>query len=132
MLGTRVFLLRSFLPVGALHPGRWARGRGVIRLRRLLVLIARARARLDLVIGPPHAAAERIGLADQPRKLSQRVALLPCRCVRVTAAMIIVIGGKRSVLISISHCDDASPSGKLPIRPHDKIGRCQMPPQVPM
>jgi hypothetical protein len=80
-----------------------------------LVLIARTRARLYRLIGPSDAA-ERIGLPDQPRQLSQRIALAPCRCVLVTAAIIAVISGKRSVLISISHCDDASPRESPPTR----------------
>jgi len=92
-----VILLWDFLP-GALHPRRWTRGRLVIRRRRLLVLSARAGARLDLLIGPTHA--ERVGLTDQPRQFGQRIALGLGRCALVIVAIMVIIGGKRSVLIS--------------------------------
>src|ERR1700737_1144053 len=109
-----IFLLWALLPGSALHPRRRASGGAVVICRRRgLVLIAPARTRLYRLIGPSHAA-ERIGLTDQPRQLSQRIALAPCRRVLVTAAIIVVISGKRSALISISHRDDASPSGKPP------------------
>jgi hypothetical protein len=55
--------------------------------------------------------AEWIGLTDQPRQFSQRVAIARGRIVRITAA-IILVRGKRSALVSISHLDDASPAGK--------------------
>jgi hypothetical protein len=45
-------------------------------------------------------------------------------------AAIIVVSGKRSALISISHRDDASPSGMPPTRPYKRTGPCQIPPQV--
>jgi hypothetical protein len=112
-----MFLLWALLPGSALHPRRPASGWAVVICRRRgLVLIARARARLYRLIGPSHAA-ERIGLTDQPRQLSQRIALAPCRRVLVTAAIMVVTSGKRSALISISHRNDASPSGKPPTRP---------------
>src|SRR6202011_6072155 len=97
-------------PVGALNPGRRACERDVIRVGFgfRLVWIARAGARLDLSIGPTHAA-ERIGLTDQPRQFSQGIALAVRRRMRIAAAVVRRI---RSVLISISHRDDASPSGK--------------------
>src|SRR6202158_2158964 len=104
-----IFLLWALQPGSAMHPRRRDGGRGII-CRQGPVLIARTRARLYRLIGPSHA--ERIGLTDQPRQFSQRIALAPCRHVLVTAAIIVVISGERSVLISISHRDDASPSGK--------------------
>ena len=54
--------------------------------------------------------AERIGLSDQPRQFRQRIALGPIGGMRIAAAAIVVMGGIRSVLVSISHRDDASPS----------------------
>src|SRR6266404_9859539 len=125
-----IFLLWALEPGSALHPWRRAGGRAVI-CHRGLVLIARTRAQLCRLIGPSHAA-ERIGLTDQPRQLSQRIALAPCRRVLVTAAIIVVISGKRSVLRSISHRDDASPSGKPANPPLKRTSPCRMPPQVPM
>jgi hypothetical protein len=80
-----------------------------------MILIARAGARLDLCIGPPHGA-ERIGLTDQTRELGQRIALALSRRMLIATAIIVVVAGKRPVLISISHRDDASPSGKPPTR----------------
>ena len=116
---------------GTLHPRRWTRGRLVIRRRRLLVLSARAGARLDLLIGPTHT--ERVGLTDQPRQFGQRIALGLGRCALLIVAIMVIIGGKRSVLISISHRDDASPSGKPPTRPYKRTSRCQLAaPQIPM
>ena len=123
-----VILLWDFLP-GALHPRRWTRGRLVIRRRRLLVLSARAGARLDLLIGPTHA--ERVGLTDQPRQFGQRIALGLGRCALLIVAIMVIIGGKRSVLISISHRDDASPSGKPPTHPFKRTGPRQLPPRFP-
>jgi len=58
-----------------------------------LVLSARAGARLDLLVGPPHAA-ERVGLTDQPRQFGQRIALGLGRCALVIVAIIVIIGGK--------------------------------------
>src|SRR6516165_629313 len=49
--------------------------------------------------------SERVGLADQPGQLSQWVALAPSRLI---AAAIVIVGGERSVLISVSHRDGAS------------------------
>jgi hypothetical protein len=80
----------------------------------MLVGFASGRARRDRLIGPPHGA-ERIGLTDQPREFGQRIALARSRSVRINA-VIIVVSRKRSALISISHRDDASPSGKPPTR----------------
>src|SRR4030081_2568530 len=121
MHSARIILLRRFLPVGALHPRRRTGRRhigGVIdvsgRWRFGGILIAHS-ARLHLRIGPAHSA-ERIGLTDQPRKFGQGIALAPGGAMLVVAAIVIVIRGKRSVLISISHRDDASPSGKPSIR----------------
>jgi hypothetical protein len=45
----------------------------------------------------------RIILSDQPRELGKRIVL---------AASLVGSGGKRLVLISISHRDDASPTGQ--------------------
>src|SRR6516162_2747865 len=49
--------------------------------------------------------SERVGLADQPGQLSQWVTLGPSRLI---AAAIVIVGGERSVLISMSHRDGAS------------------------
>ena len=94
----------------------------------MIVLIA---SRLQREIGSPHAT-ERIGLTDQAREFRQWIAFAPGRCM-LTTAMIVVISGKRSVLISISHRDDASPSGKPPTpnRSYKRTGSCRMPPRVP-
>jgi hypothetical protein len=113
-LARRRFLpLRDFLPGGALHPLRRPRGEGLICGRRALVLIALAATRRYLLIGPAHAG-ERIGLTDQPREFSQRIAFSPSRRGLVAATIMIVARRKRSILISISHRDDACPSGKPP------------------
>jgi hypothetical protein len=134
--------LRDFLTVSALHPRRRARGGGIVCGYRLLVLIALGGARLYLtrlgftrlylVIGPAHAR-ERIGLADQPSKFSQRIAFGLFRRALVSATIMIVVRRNRSTLISISHRDDASPSGK-PANPHfyKRTGPCQMPSQIPV
>jgi hypothetical protein len=115
ILHLRQFLpLRDFLPGSALHP-RWrARGRGIIRGRRGPILIALGGTRLDLMVGPAHAG-EWIVLTDQPRELRQWIAFGgPCRRVLAIATIMIVVRWKRSILISISHRDDACPSGKPP------------------
>jgi len=78
-----------------------------------LLLIALAATRRYLLIGATHAG-ERIGLTDQPREFRERIAFSPCRRMLVTATIMIVARWKRSILISISHRDDACPSGKPP------------------
>jgi hypothetical protein len=50
----------------------------------------------------------------------------------VTATIMIVVRWKRFILISISHRDDACPSGKPPTHTYKRTGPCQMPSQVPM
>src|SRR5260221_12759553 len=122
----RVILLRDFLP-GALHPRRRTRG-GRLRIRRrpLLVWSAGAGGRVDLLIGPTHAA-QRIVLTDQPRQFGQRIALVLGGRVLGLVAVMVIIGGETSVLISISHRDDASPSGKPPTHPFKRTGPRQMP-----
>ena len=74
---------------------------------------------------------ERIVLPDQPCQLRKRIAL--GRAVGITAIM--VGGGKRSVLISISHRDDASPSGQrqpaMSTNHDERIGPCQIPHEPP-
>jgi hypothetical protein len=114
ILHLREFLpLRDFLPGSALHPRRRARGRGIIRSRRGPILIALGGTRLYLMVGPAHAD-EWIVLTDQPRELSQRIVFGPCRRMLAIATIMIVVRWKRSILISISHRDDACPSGKPP------------------
>ena len=127
----RVILRRGFLPGSALHPWRWACRRAIVRIGfgRRLVLIVHAGARWDLRIGAAHAD-ERIGLTDQPREFGQGIAVALCRRMRVTA-IVIIVRGKGSVLISISHRNDASPSGKPPTRPTKRTDCYQMPSQVP-
>ena len=70
---------------------------------------------LDLIVwlnGDRIELGERVGLPDQPGQFRQRIALALRRRIRVRAAIVIVGGGKRSVLITISHREDASPSGQ--------------------
>jgi hypothetical protein len=55
-------------------------------------------------------SGEWIVLANQASKLSQRIAFAPRRAARCHAA-IQVIGHEVSILVTISHRDDASPSG---------------------
>jgi hypothetical protein len=141
MHSARVILLRrGFLPRHALQPGRRTGGNTVLFRHRIIfnrrrfilivyVLIAHPATWLYRLIGAAHAG-ERIGLPDQARKLRQRVTLGLCGRMQIIAA--IVVRGKKSVLISISHRDDASPSGKLPTRPYKRASPCQMPSQVPM
>ena len=126
--------LGRLVPGGALHPGRRAgggRNRAVIGpiigLRQLILIapIALNVARLQRQIGPSHRP-QRIGLSDQTRKLRQGIAVPPGRRVLLTAAIVVVFSGKRSILISISHRDDASPSGKPPTF-YKRTGRCRMP-----
>src|SRR5258707_14478451 len=115
----RVVLLRAFprwrFLSGALHPRRRTGGRRIVR-GWLPVLVPPAGARLDLLIGATHAA-ERIGLADQPRQFGQRIALALVRRALVTVAIIGIIGGEKDAPILISQPDDASPSGKPPTPP---------------
>jgi hypothetical protein len=95
------------------------------------MLIALGGTRLYLMVGPAHAG-EWIVLTDQPREFSQRIAFGPCRRMLVTATIMIVVRWKRFILISISHRDDACPSGKPPTHTYKRTGPCQMPSQVPM
>jgi hypothetical protein len=132
----RNFLPRRDFPGRALHPLRRARtGSSSVRIRRGLglILFALEAARLHLLIGATHCR-KRIGLPDQPRKFSQRIAVGLCRRARITATIIIVVRRKRSILISISHRDDASPSGKKAASRllYKRTGPCQKPPQVPV
>jgi len=133
ILHLREFLpLRDFLPRSALHPRRRARDRGIIRGRGGAMLIALGGTRLYLMVGPAHAAGDWIVLTNQPREFSQRIAFGPCRRMLVTATIMIVVRWKRFILISISHRDDACPSGKPPTHTYKRTGPCQMPSQVPM
>jgi len=95
------------------------------------MLIALGGTRLYLMVGPTHAG-EWIVLTDQPREFSQRIAFSLCRRALAIATIIIVVRWKRSILISISHRDDACPSGKPPTHTYKRTGPCQMPSQVPM
>src|SRR5258706_3453697 len=115
----RVVLLRGF-PLwrflsGALHPRRRTGGRRIVR-GWLPVLVTPAGARLDLLIGATHAA-ERIGLADQPRQFGQRIALALVRRALVTVAIIGIIGGEKAGPVSVNPPDDACPSRKTPTPP---------------
>ena len=108
ILHLREFLpLRDFLPRSALHPRRRARGRGIIRGRGGPMLITLGGTRLYLMVGPAHAG-DWIVLTDQPREFSQRIAFGPCRRVLAIATIMVVVRWKRSILISISHSDDAA------------------------
>jgi len=99
---------------GALHPGRRARGRvvGFQRRLRFMVRIAIVGARRNRLVGAAQIG-ERVGLADQPRQFGERIALASGRRL-MTATVVVVIRGERSILVSISHRDVASPSGKPP------------------
>ena len=100
-----VFLLcRGFLP-GALHPWRQPSGRAHFFLRGG-VLRADIGPRLQRK-GGLGGGAERIGLPDQFR---QRIAL--AAHIRIRTAIMVGVGRKRSVLITISHREDAFASGQ--------------------
>src|SRR6202012_2027645 len=58
---------------------------------------------------------ERIGVADQAREFCERIAFRFGR-IRLPVTIVVVPGRIGPVLISISHRDDASPSGKPPTR----------------
>src|SRR5205085_2623122 len=129
--------------IGTLHPGRRTDGtlrlrlvllRIVLRLLILLRLILRRRVtlrrlRLGFHIGAAHC--ERIGLADQARQFRQRIAL-GLLAMLICAAAIVIMGGKRSVLISISHRLRCIPSRKEPNRTSNEWSpaRCRGHPHV--
>ena len=130
LLGFKFWLgLRRDRAARALHPGRRAGRRAVILFRRRLVLGLRIGPRLQRMRGLG-GGAEWIGLADQPCQFGQWIALSPVRAVTIIA--VVVLGGKRSVLISISHRDDASPSGQRQTVMTQRIGPCHIPPQIPI
>jgi hypothetical protein len=88
--------------------------RGLLEwLRGLLELLARVATRLNRLIGTATNSSERIGLADQARELGEWIALAFWSLIAAT----VVVRGERSIRISISHCDVASPSGKPPTSP---------------
>jgi hypothetical protein len=66
--------------------------------------------RLQRQVGPSDTG-ERIGLTNQTREFRKRIAFGFGGCVRSAAAIIVVAGRKVSVLISLSHRDDASAQG---------------------
>src|SRR5262249_35049207 len=71
------------------------------------------------------------GLADQPRQFRQRIALGAAGGIWIAAAAVVVLRGIRSVLISISHRDDASPStGSQIVRQTN--GHLPVPSHIPM
>ena len=119
-------LRRRLLSGGALHPRRRPGREAVIGFCLLVSMILilfigrivgiglSRPLRLKRQIGSPHRA-EGIGLTDQARKLRERIAFGLGGRARAAAA-IAVSGRKRSILITISHRDDASPSGKPPTR----------------
>ena len=121
---------RGFLPDRALHPGRRTRGR---------VIVCRPAVHTDRARGPAAVPADWPGPCRRTDRSDRSAARVPpadrSRPWRTHAGHrrdLIVVGGKRSVLISISHRDDASPSGKPPTRPsYKRTGPCQMPSQVP-
>ena len=75
-----------------------------------VVLRADIGPRLQRMRGVLAGGAERIGLPDQPRQFGQRIALARAHADRT--AIMVGVGRKRSVLITISHREDASPSGQ--------------------
>src|SRR5262249_51424769 len=86
----------------------------VLRFLVLRFLVARGRARHGWrrwCRAGPARAAERIGLADQPREFGERIVFARAMLI---AATIVIVSGERSALISISHRYDASPTGKSP------------------
>src|SRR6478609_12078412 len=107
------------MPDGALQPGRWPCRPAVFG--RFLIVIALAGAGRDPRIALTHGA-ERIGLPDQPCELGQRVAFGPGRRTLIHPAVIAIVRGKRSVLVSFSHRDDASASGNPPTRFYRRTG----------
>src|SRR5665213_2340586 len=107
-----VSLRRRFLPSGTLHPGWRTGGRPVIGLCGRLIGFTRGAARLHRLIGTAPDIGKRIGLTDQPRQFGERIALGSSRPMLIVAAIVVVVRGIGSVLVSISHRDDASPFGK--------------------
>jgi hypothetical protein len=129
----------GFLPMRTLHPWRRARGQIVFGLGGRLIVLNRlallgAGLRLSLYIGPAHR--KRIGLADQPGQFGQRIALAPASGVLIAAATIVIVVGIRSVLISISHRGDASPSARSQFVRHQivrqMIGHPPVAARIPM
>src|SRR6476661_1805320 len=99
-----VFLLwRGFLP-GALPPWRQPSGRARFFLRGGVL-----RADIGPRLQRKGGLGERIGLPDQLRQFRQRFAL--AAHIRICTAIMVGVGRKRSVLITISHREDASPWG---------------------
>src|SRR6187399_2191849 len=92
----------------ALHPCRRARRsyglffRLIVLLWRIILLRAHVGARLQRARRGLARGPQRVVLPDQPCELRKRIVL----------AASLVGGRKRSVLISISHRDDASPTGQ--------------------
>ena len=125
----RIVLLRGFLPGDALHPRRRARGSIIRDFLGRIERVMHLGTRLRRQIGAPHVR-ERIGLTDQAGEFSQGIALGPRRCMSVVTAVMGIAGGKMSVVVSISHRDDASPPGRLPTRVSQ--AHCQMPLTGPM
>jgi hypothetical protein len=99
-----------------LHPRRSACGsQGIVGSRlgspRHRFGGSRGSPRRNLNLGTGTAySGERIVLTNEASKLSQRVAVAPRRAARSRAA-IQIIGHEVSILVTISHRDDASPSG---------------------
>jgi hypothetical protein len=75
---------------------------------------------------------ERIGLTDQARKLGERIALGSSRRMLIVAAIIAIVRRIASVLVSISHRDDASPVGKAAKPPSNEPSCCPMLSQIPV
>jgi hypothetical protein len=94
-------------------------------------LVVNVGTRLWRQIGTPHVR-ERIGLADQPGEFSQWIALGPRCCTLVVTAIMGIAGGKVSVVVSISHRDDASPPEGCQLAFHKRTSHCQMPLTGPM
>ena len=101
--------------VGAPHPRRWSWGRWRFflgRRRFVLGLISVACSGPTRRIGACRVA-ELIGLSDQAGELGQGIVVVLSRATLI-AAVIEIASGKTSVLISISHRDDASLWEKRP------------------
>jgi hypothetical protein len=121
------FLLLRLMGCRTLHPRRRAGLRGFFLIFRLVLI-----GRFSLARRGRRAAVarKRVGLPDQPRELGERIAL--ALRPRLSVAAIIVIRWERSVLVSISHCDVASPSGKPPTRFSNETAAIKNHPQIPM
>jgi hypothetical protein len=107
-----IILRRNLLPRGSLHPGRRADRGAAVSLSRWIIRVARCAARYRRLIVPSPQMGERISLTNQACELGERIALSSSSRMLIVIAIIAIVRRIASVLISISHRDDASPVGK--------------------